>query len=127
MANRQTIKKISELDDFAVYSDSIKKIKWKIQNETRKIAGFDCRKAIGRIQDSVYVVAFYSAEIIPQGGPELFTGLPGMILGIAIPRWHTTWFATKVEIAQIDESLIEPPSGKKGKVYSKSELAEIMT
>ncbi len=45
--------------------------------------------------DSVYVIAFYTDQIIPSGGPESFNGLPGMILGIAIPRINTTWFATK--------------------------------
>lgn len=47
-----------------------------------------------------------------------------MILGLAVPRWHITWFATKVEVAQVDESLIQLPSVKKGKVYTKKELAE---
>ena len=50
------------------------------------------------ICDSVYVVAFYTDEIAVTGGPESFNGLPGMILGLAIPRLATTWFATKVEL-----------------------------
>ena len=33
-----------------------------------------------------------------SGGPEGINGLPGMILGVGIPRLHTTWFATKVSI-----------------------------
>lgn len=65
---KQVIEKITEGNDFFVYDDCVKKIMLKIENETRKIAGWDCRKAIGRIQDSVYVAAFYSTEIIPQGG-----------------------------------------------------------
>jgi len=72
------------------------------------------------------VVAFYCPEIMPQGGPELFTGLPGMILGLAIPRYFTTWFATKIEIANIDETKIVPPVVKKKKQLSKKEFAEIM-
>ncbi len=115
LEKQQSIKKIQEGDDYIVYEDSVKKIKWKIENETRKIAGWECRKAIGRIYDSVYVVAFYCPEIIPQGGPELFSGLPGMILGLAIPRHYTTWFATKIELADIDESKIVPPVAKKNK------------
>jgi GLPGLI family protein len=50
------------------------------------------------ILDSIYVVAFYSEEIVPSGGPESFSGLPGMILGVALPHDNVTWFATKVEI-----------------------------
>jgi len=123
---QQSIQKCRHFDEYYVMVDSIKKVKWKIENEVRKIAGWDCRKAIGRIYDSVYVVAFYCPEIIPQGGPELFSGLPGMILGLAIPRYYMTWFATKIEIANIDESKIVAPIVAKKKQYSKREIAEII-
>ncbi len=123
---QKTVARRYMMDDYYVYEDSLHKIKWKIENETRKIAGWECRKAVGRIHDSVYVVAFYCPEIIPQGGPELFSGLPGMILGLAIPRYYTTWFATKIELANIDESKITPPVIKKSKQYSRKELAEII-
>ena len=122
---QETIQKSRQIDEYYVFADSSKKVKWKIENQTRKIAGWDCRKAVGRIYDSVYVVAFYCPEIIPQGGPEMFNGLPGMILGLAIPRHYTTWFATKVEIANIDESKITPPVSKK-KQLTKRELAELV-
>jgi len=96
-------------------SDSIRTLKWKIEPETRTIAGFECRKAVTRICDSVVVVAFYTDEIPESGGPESFGGLPGMILGLAIPRLYTTWFATKLEtITENDVKKIIPPAkGKK--------------
>lgn len=122
----QVVIKSHYVDDYYIYSDSIRKIKWKIEQETRNIAGWECRKAIGRIYDSVYVVAFYCPEIVPQSGPELFSGLPGMILGLAIPRYYTTWFATKIEFASIDESKIVPPTLKKSRQYTKKEMAEIV-
>jgi GLPGLI family protein len=125
--SRQTISKQSFLTDPYLLADSVRPVKWKIENEIRKIAGFDCRKAVGIIQDSVYVVAFYCPEIVPQGGPEFFTGLPGLILGLAIPRYFTTWFATKVELASIDESAIAAPTVKKSKQYNKTELAGILS
>ena len=78
--------------------DSLLKIKWKITADTRNIAGFECRKAVGILFDTVAVFAFYTDEIIVSGGPEGINGLPGMILGVGIPRLHTTWFATKVSI-----------------------------
>ncbi|MBC7937337.1 MAG: GLPGLI family protein [Rhizobacter sp.] len=126
LEKRQSIRKSRFIDEEYVLADTLQKIRWKIENETRKIAGWECRKAVGRIYDSVYVVAFYCPEMIPQGGPELFSGLPGMILGLAIPRQYTTWFATKIEIANIDETKIVPPVIKKNKQYNKKELAEIM-
>ncbi len=94
--------------------DSTRHIDWHITNESREIAGFECRKAIGKILDSVYVIAFYTDQILTTGGPESFNGLPGMILGVAIPRINTTWFATKLELQPITDSNLPPPAkGKK--------------
>ncbi|WP_428331501.1 GLPGLI family protein [Mucilaginibacter sp.] len=99
--------------------DSTRKIKWKITDETRDIAGYTCRRANAIVMDSIYVVAFYTTEIPVPGGPESFSGLPGMILGVALPHENMTWFATKVTVTGIEPNTIAPP--KKGKpVDSKS-------
>lgn len=81
-------------------TDTVPQFKWRISDEKRTIAGMECRKAVTVLFDSVYIVAFYTDEIAVSGGPESFSGLPGMILGLAIPRLHTTWFATKVSLAE---------------------------
>lgn len=114
---RQMVTSKNLFDEDYLIEDSIQNISWKIGQETRTIAGYECRKAIGRIYDTVYVVAFYAEEIVIKGGPEGFQGLPGMILGMAIPRFNTTWWATKVELANINEAGIVPPTkGKKLKL-----------
>lgn len=100
--------------------DSIRKIDWKITPDTRTIAGFECRKATAIIMDTVFVVAFYTEQIVPSGGPESFAGLPGMILGLAVPRLFTTWFATKLEMTDIKETVLVPP--KKGKKITSNDL-----
>jgi GLPGLI family protein len=79
-------------------ADSLSKYTWKIAAETRDIAGFECRKATTKIADSVVVVAFYTDQIPVSTGPGNFNGLPGMILGIAVPRLAYTLFATKLEL-----------------------------
>lgn len=108
-----------------IVADTANTLHWKFSNETRMIAGFECRKAVAVICDSVYVVAFYSEEIPVSGGPESFGGLPGMILGLAIPRLYSTWYATKVELA-------EPPAAafsinSKGKKTNSKALAPLLT
>lgn len=99
-------------DQSFLIQDSVKKYKWHITNDTRKIAGFECRRATTVIMDSVFVVAFYTDEIVAPGGPESFNGLPGMILGVVIPRLFVNWYATKVEL-EVKEAAVAPP--KKGK------------
>jgi len=99
-------------EDF-ILKDTIPHLKWKIMHDVRKIAGYECRKAIAVINDTVSVVAFYTDEILLRGGPEGFTGLPGMILGLAIPRYYTTWFAIKIESRNVPILTIAAPG--KGK------------
>jgi GLPGLI family protein len=102
--------------------DSLHSYNWKISNDTRTIAGLECRKATTVIMDSVFVVAFFTEQILCTSGPEGFTGLPGMILGIAIPRLHTTWYATKLELIEIKETDLAAP--KRGKAINQVQLQE---
>lgn len=102
---------------YFLLQDSIRKIKWKLTSETREIAGYTCRRANGVTADSaVYVVAFYTDKIWVSGGPESFTGLPGMILGVVLPHLNVTWYATKVTTVTVPLATILPP--KKGKVVN---------
>jgi len=110
----QRISQKNVFEEKFLLQDSTRKIQWKITDETRNIAGFECRRANALVMDSVYIVAFYTDAIITSGGPESFMGLPGMILGLAIPHSHITWFATKVYAETIkDTELIPPTKGKK--------------
>ena len=104
----------SVFDATFLISDSTRKINWKITDETREIAGFQCRRANALIMDSVYIIAFYTDAILTPGGPESVSGLPGMILGLAVPSKHVTWFATKVTTEAIPDAQMMPPKeGKK--------------
>lgn len=114
----------SVYEETYLVKDSIRKINWKITDEFRNIAGYDCRRANALIMDSIYVVAFY-ADVIPvSGGPETFSGLPGMILGVALPREHITWFATNVKDIEVTDAQLKVPS--KGKPVNKKQLSDIL-
>ncbi|MDB4926257.1 GLPGLI family protein [Mucilaginibacter sp.] len=118
-----TILRSIQGQDFLV-KDSIRKIKWRIMGDTREIAGYTCREAHGVVQDSIYVVAFYTDKIWVSGGPESFSGLPGMILQVTLPREHVTWAATKVTIEPVPDAALTPP--QKGKPISNKQLVETL-
>ncbi|NCI46483.1 GLPGLI family protein [Sediminibacterium soli] len=111
------LKKQAVFDETFLLSDSIRPVKWQMTNELRDIAGFECHKAVGKILDSVYVIAFYTDQITVSGGPLSFCNLPGMILGIAIPRNNLTVFATKVELTEPGPQKMAAPAGKKKTTY----------
>lgn len=92
-------------------NDSFPKIKWRLTNESRIISGYNCRKAVGIMMDSVYVFAFYTEELMITGGPCTVNGLPGLILGMTIPRLYTSWMATQIDIDKIP-TIVEPVPGK---------------
>lgn len=115
-------KSLSFVGEELQLADSIPVIKWKFTDEYRNILGYDCRRVNGIMQDSVYIVAFYTPQIPVSGGPELINGLPGMILGVAIPSHNFNYFATKVELSQVTV----PASVTKNKKSTPLSKAEIM-
>ena len=111
---RRTVSQKPVFEETFLMDDSLVKIKWKLSTDTRLIAGYECRKAIGILDDTIAVFAFYAEELMVSGGPEGIHGLPGMILGVGIPRLHTTWFATSVEVFDVNMSSAVPATkGKK--------------
>ncbi|SDK31990.1 GLPGLI family protein [Pedobacter sp. ok626] len=95
--------------------DTVRKINWKLTTEMRNIAGYECRRANAIVADSIYIVAFYTDKIPVSGGPESFTGLPGMILGLAMPHEHVTWFATKITDRPVSPNELKAPAKGKPK------------
>ena len=107
-----------------VINDSIAPIEWKITNENREIAGYNCRKAVGKIFGDVYIFAFYTDDIMISGGPISINGLPGMILGLTIPRLYTSYIATKVNLTVSNPAEIKPITAKK--TYSTQEFRNLI-
>jgi len=99
-ANRMVQEKSVYEQNYRI-SDSIPVYEWKLDGEYREIAGYSCRKATTILYDSLYVIAFFTDQIPVSSGPESFCGLPGMILGIVLPRVNYTFFASKVEVMQV--------------------------
>jgi GLPGLI family protein len=118
-----TQKKVFE-ETFLV-KDTTRKIKWKITSEFREIAGYTCRRANAIMLDSIYVVAFYTDQIPVSSGPESFSGLPGMILGVALPHENMTWFATKVTPEPVPDNKLQAPA--KGKAVTNKQFIGTLT
>jgi GLPGLI family protein len=106
-------------------SDSLRVRQWRITAGTRKIAGYECRKALWQPNDSTRIYAWFSYDIVPSTGPESFTGLPGTILGLATEDGGVVYFAKKVELVQPAASILVKP--RKKKIYAVPELKSRLT
>lgn len=109
-----------------IIADTVKKIDWKITDEYREIAGYNCRRANGITPDSTFVIGYYSNELVVDGGPESINGLPGLILGLVVPSQHVSYFATKVDI--MDNVVLDKKVFDNGKLkrMSRADIAKMM-
>lgn len=127
LQSKETIALKQAFDRSFFIKDTARNIHWKLTEETREIAGFQCRRANALIADSIYIVAYYAEEIPSRGGPESFNGLPGMILGIAIPHEHITIFAKSVNKQPIaPETWKVPEHGKNEQIDNKQYKQSMM-
>jgi GLPGLI family protein len=124
MKTRTTLSSKNVFGNLFLLEKPFTPIKWKLTGETKTIAGFECKRANAIIMDSIYVVAFYTDNIVSGAGPESFSGLPGMILGVVLPHQHISWFATAVNLKNIPAAGITPPT--RGSKVTLRELQTIL-
>lgn len=105
--------------------DSIQPREWKITDSKRKFDGYLCRKAMWEMNDSTRIYAWFSPDIVPSTGPEGFGGLPGTILGLATEDGSVVYFATKVEVMEVNDDEIDY-SEIKDDIYNKEELKKLL-
>jgi len=127
--------------------DEASKATWKLKAESKKILGYDCKKAVME-KEKVTVEAWFTMQIPVASGPDGYGQLPGMILelkktpkpakdkeekkddgngGVRISstsRAVTTITATKVDFEPLAKGAIIPP--KKGKKVTRKQFKKIV-
>ena len=111
--------------------DKLTEYKWQLTRETKKLIGFDVKKATAVIDSTRTIVAWYTPSIAVKDGPLMYNGLPGLILELEIINTkktdkkgfgNTTIRATEVkEVA--DMKPIEKPKEKN--VISEKDFEEL--
>lgn len=119
-----TLERISIMDLYGnkVYvKDSMSSKKWQITDSRRTIANYECRKAIWQKDDSTRIYAWFSVDIVPSVGPEMFAGLPGAILGLATEDGGIIYFAKEVVPMNVSPDKFDYKLGK-NEVYTVEKL-----
>lgn len=93
--------------------DKLKKKPWHILNETKKIGIYQCQKAVyvdDTKDEQKTITAWFTKQIPISNGPDLYDGLPGLIL--QIEDNVNTILCTSIEL-NVDVDLKLPRGGKK--------------
>ncbi len=113
--NIETEERMSILDlmgNQVFVKDTMEVREWKITDSKRNIAGYECIKSIWQKDDSTRIYAWFAPAIVPSVGPEMFTGLPGAILGLATEDGGIIYFAKEVKAMNVPLTTFEYKVGK---------------
>ncbi len=113
-------------------SDSVRKLNWKLTDDTKEILGHTCRKATAQrvskrmsmnidngkmerkeFDDTSNIVAWFTADIPVSAGPELQGQLPGLILVLDMNDGKMTYKAIETTAKADVAAIKEPTKGKK--------------
>lgn len=70
--------------------EPINSINWKLIDESKRISGYECKKAITKYGNK-NIIAWYTTEIPFQDGPYTFKGLPGLIVSLEDSKQYYTF------------------------------------
>lgn len=97
-----------------IIEDSFPHQSWKLEEDTLRVKGYLCKKAVTRTRDGRDVVAWYAEEIQSPSGPEVYGGLPGLILQLDINGGEMVLTAVELTTRGVDKGLVKAPvDGKK--------------
>lgn len=93
-----------------------------LSSETRKIIGFDCKKAIVTGRNGSKTTIWYTTELSFKASPLIPMWIEGVVLGVENERMK--YFATAIEYSKIKDSEVAVP--KKGKIITQEEYQKQM-
>lgn len=114
--------------------DSLKAMKWKLEEETKVILGYTCKKATSTVDllagfrmnrggqqngsaaapaEPQKVEAWYTDQIETMAGPDAFFGLPGLILELNVDEGTVKYTTKKIDPLGSNELVKAPTAGKK--------------
>jgi len=116
--------------------DELIPLKWEISKETKMIGKYLCIKAtVIKLMDDydkehhkkekqkeLKIVAWYTPEIPVSNGPEMYSGLPGLIIEIHEDKMH--YVCNKIVLNPKEKTEIKAPT--KGKKINQKDFDKIM-
>ncbi|TLU99637.1 GLPGLI family protein [Dyadobacter luticola] len=111
-----------------IVEDSLKAPNWKVMNKIKEVAGHMCMMAV--TEDTIKgqkITAWFANDIALSAGPELYSGLPGMILELEVNDGEITVTAQEVKMRPVAAAELELPKKVKGKKIDNKQYATLVT
>ena len=97
-----------------IIEDSFPHQTWKLEPDTQTIGGYLCKKATTTGQQGNTIAVWYTEDIQSPSGPEVYGGLPGLILQLNSNNGELVFTAITIDTKGLDKALVQAPTdGKK--------------
>lgn len=100
-------------DQWEQYNKRYSGIQFNYQNDTKTVAGYNCKKAIGILRDGSKIEVYYTDDVKPYapGYEYAFTSLPGLPLEYEITTGNIVvrYQATSVQLGPVNASRFDLP------------------
>lgn len=84
LSTKEYLKNVKSFDKTYTIKDKLTEYKWQLTRETKKLIGFDVKKATAVVDSTTTVTAWYAPSIVVKDGPGMYNGLPGLIMEVEI-------------------------------------------
>ena len=119
---------IAMLGKTYIIEDSLQTPNWKVMNKIKEVAGYMCMMAV--TEDTVKgqkITAWFADNIPVSGGPQLYGGLPGMILELDVNDGDIVTTAKEVKFRPVTAEELAMPKKLKGKKIDTQKYNELMS
>lgn len=123
-----SLKAVSSFNQDFLISDSLQNYDWKITRESKEILGYEVRKAEAIADSITNIIAWYAPKLTYKDGPDVYSGLPGLIMEIEINSDSQQKGKRKISYKAISLNVINDKKGierpKKGKKLTQDEFTK---
>lgn len=128
ISTKQYLTNISSFNKSYTVKDKLENFDWKLSRETKKILGYDVKKATAQV-DSTTITAWYAPALNVKNGPGKYQGLPGLILEIESKdlksKMNSSMVIRVIEVKEVPE-LKKVDKPKEKNVITNEEFKKIM-
>lgn len=119
LKNQNLIEYREYIGEKLIITNSLHKYTWELTNDSKKIKGYNCYKAVGIKYGSDKngnttehpIIAWYTPEISFQYGPYESSGLPGLVLEYELGQFK--WITDKITLDKKERVIEIDTSGRK--------------
>ena len=112
VAEHKVLQQVDFLERRFLVEKEAPRIEWRLTEEAAEFLGYPTYKAVATVGDK-RIEAWFAPGISAPVGPDMYGGLPGLILVLTEDEGRRTYVAQEIALAPLREALEPPAEGRR--------------